>query len=143
MSATAVRVTDVRAVDHPEAMALAAREYERLAELVDGFHPDDWSRPTDCPEWDVRSMVAHVLGGMEACASVRQNVHQMRLARKESGNFVDALGTVQIRERASLSTDELLARLRRAVPRAVSGRRRVPGVLRRRARMHVEIQTFS
>src|SRR5438128_1831182 len=83
----ALRDPDVRAVDHPEAMALAAREYERLAELVDGFHPDDWSRPTDCPEWDVRSMVAHVLGGMEACASVRQNVHQMRLAREEGGNF--------------------------------------------------------
>ena len=35
-----------------------------------------------CPDWDVREMYLHVLGTCEAGASMRENVHQRRRARK-------------------------------------------------------------
>ena len=42
-------VADIPALEHDEAMAVAAAEYDRLLELVDRLAPDDWTRRTDCP----------------------------------------------------------------------------------------------
>ncbi|TDC99822.1 maleylpyruvate isomerase family mycothiol-dependent enzyme [Nonomuraea deserti] len=46
-------VTDVR--------PLFPRERRALLDLLDGLAPEDWSRPTVCPGWDVHDVVAHVL----------------------------------------------------------------------------------
>jgi uncharacterized protein (TIGR03086 family) len=32
------------------------------ADLVEGVRPDDWNRPTPCSEYDVRGLVAHMVG---------------------------------------------------------------------------------
>src|SRR4029079_1950790 len=69
MNETAVAVTDVAAIDHDEAMALAATEYTRFSALVDSLAGADWDAPTDCTEWTVRDMVLHVLGTAEGSAS--------------------------------------------------------------------------
>src|SRR4051812_693332 len=69
MNHTAVSVTDVPAIDHDEAMALAATEYDRFAAVVDSLSGDEWMAPTDCTEWTVRDIVLHVLGAAEGSAS--------------------------------------------------------------------------
>lgn len=32
--------------------------------IVDGVRPEQWSAPTPCPGWDVRTLVNHLVGGM-------------------------------------------------------------------------------
>ena len=36
---------------------------ERIGRLVAGIKPDQWGDPTPCSEWDVQSLVAHVING--------------------------------------------------------------------------------
>ena len=129
-----IDVSTIPALDHDEAMRLAATEYDRFLDVVRGLQPDDWNKPTDCTEWDVRAMVGHNLGNFEGAASVRelasQQIKATRRARQEGISPLDAMTAVQVDERAELTTDELIARLERIVPRAVAGRRRPPAFLR-------------
>ncbi|WP_212735514.1 maleylpyruvate isomerase N-terminal domain-containing protein [Herbidospora galbida] len=36
-------------------------ERRALLDLLDGLSPDDWTRPTVCPGWDVHDVVAHLV----------------------------------------------------------------------------------
>lgn len=139
---TMLTPTDVRSIaplDHDEAMALAEEEYGRFLTLVRSLGPDDWTKPTDCTLWDVRAMVGHNLGNIEAAASVvetaRQQARASRRARREGISPLDAMTAVQVDDRAGLSVDELLDRLAAAIPRAVAGRRRTPSVIRTKVRL--------
>jgi uncharacterized protein (TIGR03083 family) len=123
-----------------EAAVLAATENERFVDLVQTLSPEDWSKPTDCTEWDVRAMVAHVVGVMDANASVPQFVHQLRAGKKAAGDRpqIDGMTEVQIRDRAHLEPRQLVDRLVVIAPKAARGRRRVPAPVRRMP-MKVEV----
>ncbi len=116
-----------------EAAILAATENERIVDLVRSLNPEDWSKPTDCTEWDVRAMVAHVVGGMDANVSVPEFVHQFRAGTKAAGDrpMIDGMTEVQVRERADLEANQLVDRLVVVAPKAARGRRRVPAPVRR------------
>jgi uncharacterized protein (TIGR03083 family) len=118
------------ALDKDTAYRLAATEYERMLAVLRSLGPDDWDRPTECTGWNVRSLVAHVLGAAEMAASLRELTHQNRLAGKEGGG-IDALTAVQVRERAHLDGAALVAGIEAAFPRALRGRRRQSRVLGR------------
>jgi uncharacterized protein (TIGR03083 family) len=62
-------MSDIR---HGEWMALAEEEYRRLLALLADLGDGDWQRPTDCSEWDVRDLVAHLVGNAEMSASMRE-----------------------------------------------------------------------
>ncbi len=118
-------------ISRSEARVLAEAEFARFAELVASLTPVEWATPTDCIGWDVRKMVAHVLGSGDAQASVREFAHQLRLGiplNKEidSHHWVDGLNELQIRERRQLSNDELVAQIAAVGPKAVKGRWRTP-----------------
>ena len=68
------------ALDRRTALQLAAGEYDRFVGLLRSLAPEDWTRSTDCPGWDVRAMAGHVLGRAEMVASVRQLALQSRVA---------------------------------------------------------------
>ncbi|MGZ4596476.1 MAG: maleylpyruvate isomerase family mycothiol-dependent enzyme [Actinomycetes bacterium] len=135
MTATApMKDTTARtsALDRDLAMRLAAGEYDRIAQVLRRLSPDDWSRSTDCPGWDVRALATHVLGMAEMAASVRESIRQLRAATRRGGVLIDALTALQVDERRSLSPAEVVERLSAVAPRAVRGRRRTPGFVRRR-----------
>jgi len=114
-------------------LAAAELEYARLVEQLRGLSAADWRRPTDCTEWDVRQVVAHLVGAAEGNASVREAVRQVRLGRRRKRpgqDDVDGINAVQVEERAEATPAELLAALADVAPRAVRGRRRVPAPLR-------------
>ena len=113
-------------------MAAAAVEYRRLDVLLRGLGPDDWAAPTDCPGWDVRAMVAHLVGAAESNASVRELLRQARLARAlgREGDLVDRMNAVQVREREGRAPADLVADLEAAGARGLRARRRLPGPLR-------------
>ncbi|MGB0114917.1 MAG: maleylpyruvate isomerase family mycothiol-dependent enzyme [Ilumatobacteraceae bacterium] len=131
---TITDVTDIPSIEHREAMHLQAAELERALALLKSLGSDQWSTQTNCPDWDVRRMWLHVLGACEAGASVRENMHQMRLGRKrrkELGVSLEAgLSGVQVAERDDLSPDELVERLERIAPKTVKGRSRTPRPMR-------------
>jgi uncharacterized protein (TIGR03083 family) len=113
-------------------MRLAATEYDRFATMLATLSEQDWTRPTDCPGWDVRTMASHVLGMAEMAASIRQGLSQARRAKKRGGVFIDALTAVQVEARTNMSSQQVIDRLRLVGPRAARARRRIPSVIRNR-----------
>jgi uncharacterized protein (TIGR03083 family) len=111
---------------------LAVTEYGRFEGLLRTLGPDDWARPTDCAEWDVRAMAGHVLGMAQMVATLPSFVAQNAAAFRAGGG-IDALTAVQVRRAARLSTDELVDRFSDVAPRAARGRRRLARALGRLA----------
>lgn len=123
------------ALERATAMRLAETEYQRVADAVDALRPEDWTLPTDCPAWDVRQLVAHVAGMAAFVSTPLETARQLRAAkaRRQTGQaLVDAQTDLQVEERRHLAPEELRAELRRLGPRAAKGRRRTPGIVRRR-----------
>lgn len=133
-ASTVARATEPRrpALDRAVAMRLAAVEYDRVVAQLSTLCPQDWAAPSGCPPWDVRQLAAHLLGMAEMAASLREQLHQTRAARKAGGVFIDALTALQVAERDHLSPDEIVERFARVAPKAARARRRTPGVLRSR-----------
>ncbi|GGL12289.1 hypothetical protein Sme01_68910 [Sphaerisporangium melleum] len=102
-----------------EAGTLAMEEHLRFRDLVSKLGTSDWTRPTDCPAWNVHDMLAHVCGAAEANASPLEMARQLRRARRGTRIDVDALSALQIADRVSLTPAQLIERLRRAERRAV------------------------
>lgn len=128
-------VTSTSALEHPEAMSLFDVELQRNLDLMRSLQPADWTAPTDCPAWDVRELYLHVLGACESGAATRELLHQMRTARrlrKEQGGPLEAaLSAVQVRERISLTPEELVTRFASTAPKTVRQRSKLPSLLRR------------
>jgi uncharacterized protein (TIGR03083 family) len=124
------RARAVPTIGRAEAAGLARVEYRRLVDLLRGLDDEQWTAPTDCPEWSVRDVVAHVLGALEASASVREQLHQMWGAWRSARTFVDGLGVVQIRDRAHVPPRQLVDRLDAVAERGIRERQRVPAALR-------------
>jgi uncharacterized protein (TIGR03083 family) len=119
-------------LDRATAMRLAATEYGRFHALLTDLKPEEWTLPTNCPGWDVRAMAAHLLGMADMAASPFESRRQVKAATKRGGVFIDALTALQVEERAELDPAHIVAQYERAGPRAVKGRRRIPGLMRRR-----------
>jgi uncharacterized protein (TIGR03083 family) len=119
-------------LDRPALMRLAATEYDQFARMLSDLAPDDWTRATDCPGWDVRAMASHVLGMAEMAASIRDGMRQMRAAKKRGGIFIDALTALQVEERIDMTPDAVERRFIVVGPRAATARKRVPGLIRHR-----------
>ena len=117
------------------AMRLAATEYERVAAQFERLTPEQWSSPTECPDWDVRAMAGHMLGMVQMVASmpemIRQQLAAKRRAKREGCAMIDALTALQVDKNASLRTDELAQQVRRLAPKAVKARRSAPALMRR------------
>jgi uncharacterized protein (TIGR03083 family) len=142
MTKTMTDVATIRPLAHDEAMRLQAHEMALMVELLRSLGDAEWAAPTDCPAWDVRAMCQHMLGACEAGASMRENLHQMRLARahrKHNGGPLEAaLSAVQVRERTHLSPGQVVERLRATAPKTVRGRARVPALVRKGAKIAVD-----
>ena len=124
------------------AVRLAATEYARFSTAIGELQPADWALPTDCPNWNVQQLVAHVVGMARMAASPLEQVRQQRAAgaRRPAGTpMVDSLTAVQVDRYASLGPDGLVRLMERTGPRAAKGRRRVPGFLRRRSMPEPEV----
>lgn len=125
------------AYDHDTAMRLAAEEYTRFAEVLATLDATDWSRPTDCPAWDVRQLACHAIGmadmGSGLRETLRQQVKAMRRGRADRVDPLTALTAVQVDERADWPPERVVAEARRVGPRAVRGRTRAPAFVRRRS----------
>jgi uncharacterized protein (TIGR03083 family) len=121
------------ALDRTQTAELAATENSRFVALVESLEPAHWTLPTDCPGWDVRAMVTHVVGAMDSQVSKREFVHQLRAGSRAAGDRaqVDGINDVQIRERATMGPGDLTVRPADVAPRAATARVRRSRVMRR------------
>jgi len=142
MKLTTIDVSTIEPLAHHEAMHLQAHELERTLASLRSLDDAAWTTATDCPAWDVRAMYLHVLGACEAGASMRENVHQLRLARahrkQHGGPLEAALSAVQVRERADLSPAQIVDRLATIAPKTVRGRGRTPALLRDHVKLAID-----
>ena len=119
-------------LEHRTAMRLAATEYGRCLRQWRGLRPGDWTKPTECPGWTVRDIVAHLVGMVEMAASIRESRRQVKTAQARGGMFIDALTGLQVAERADWSPQQLVERFARRMSAGVRGRRFTPPLLRSR-----------
>jgi uncharacterized protein (TIGR03083 family) len=114
----AIDVRDITPIARPEATTLAEAEVARFADALDGLDEAEWALPTANTLWDVRAMAGHVLGMTETFTSFRNVARDMRAAARLRGDGpqVDGLTAQQVALTASLTTPELIARLRAAGP---------------------------
>ena len=107
-------------------MELAAAECDRLLAVVDDLEPKEWLRPTDCPAWNVKDILAHLLGMFELQADRDEQMRQFKIATavvdQKGGLRIDAMTALQVREHAAMSADELRRSLHDTIPRALRGR---------------------
>src|ERR1700736_5121995 len=125
----------IPALGHGEAAVLAQTELERFVTVLETLSHDDWDRPTACPLWNVREVVAHVTGAAAAFTSWalfrRQGDPAVQRPYRERGmSHLDAMNQIQVDDRAERSPAELLSELRQTGPRAIATRRRLPFPLR-------------
>jgi uncharacterized protein (TIGR03083 family) len=128
--ATAATTPRRSALDRRTAMRLAADENARFMAQLQRLTPADWTARTDCPDWDVRALVGHVVGMAEFAASVPEQMKQLLAARKRGGLFIDALTGLQVDKHRAETTDQLVARYGVIGPKAAKGRRRTPAPVR-------------
>jgi uncharacterized protein (TIGR03083 family) len=138
MTETTMTATDVRSIapiDHDEAMALATTETARLLDLLGSLSDDEWARPTQCPEWQVRDIAGHLLGmwKLQVDADLRAtHIGEAREAAQASGRiWLDELTARQVRDHAGLSTRELVDEMRALAPTAIAARRAMTEEFRR------------
>src|SRR5260370_39725427 len=122
-------------LSHREAMGMAKLELERFLALVTSLSEDAWEKPTACPRWNVRQMLAHVTGAAASYASFaefkRQNSFKVQRPYRVSGlSFLDSLNQIQVNDRASAIPAALIDELRMVGPRAIATRARLPSLLR-------------
>jgi uncharacterized protein (TIGR03083 family) len=126
MKSSVMAVRDIPPLDHAEAMVLAEAEYERLLAAVERLRPEDWQRPSPCEGWNVKEMLAHLLGMMrrhgDPAEAARQTAAAAERLQAVGGLRIDALTAVQVEAYAGLTPAELAAALRAAVPTALAGR---------------------
>jgi uncharacterized protein (TIGR03083 family) len=127
-------VEAIATIEHDEAMHLARVECDRLLALVDSLRDDDWSRPTDCVDWDVRAMLGHLLGMFKLQADPEERARQVRLATETAartgGLRLDALTALQVQEHSSLAPEALRIALRDAASRGLHARSATTAVQR-------------
>jgi uncharacterized protein (TIGR03083 family) len=116
----------IPAIRHDEAMRLAAVECERLLVVADRLQEEEWLRQTDCPDWNVKEILAHVLGMLELQSDGDERMRQFKIATvaaEQTGSLrIDAMTALQVREHAALSSQDLRRALHDTVPRALTGR---------------------
>ncbi len=125
-------VTREQRMNHADWIAAAEEEYRRLGEVLTGLAPEDWRARTDCSEWTVHDVVAHLVGAAESNARMRELVRIAWKGRslRPGEPRIDAWNDVQVAERVNRTPDELLHDLADAGARGVRARRRLPAPVR-------------
>jgi uncharacterized protein (TIGR03083 family) len=128
---TTVDVTSITRIDHEEAMKITAVENRKFGDMMGALNPEQWSTQTECTLWDVRAMAAHIVGSAASQASPREFFRQKRGGKPickelDSPFWWDGMNELQVRERASLTTEQLIAEWDTVSLNALRSRTKLP-----------------
>lgn len=126
--------TAIPPLHNREARALVAVEVDRTIKLLTGLREPEWRRPTACERWDVRAVLAHLVGEANDWAGpttiIRMFAGGYRLARAEHITLAEGMTEWQVTRRSALTTQQLLGALSPATRRLGRVGRAVVGPLR-------------
>jgi len=119
--------------DRDQAARIGHAEGQAAAALLRQLTDSDWQRPTDCPEWDVRALVSHLVGQCEDGLRLRTSLRRELAGRRRypGKTSIDAHMAVQVGEHRDEPGPELAERFALLWPRAVQARQRRPTAVRR------------
>jgi uncharacterized protein (TIGR03083 family) len=119
--------------DPHQAAGIGQAEGRATLALLRALGDGDWRRPTDCTEWDVRALVAHLVAQSEDSIRLDTLLRRELVGRRRypGRTAVDAHMAVGVDDHRKASGPELVERFALLWPRAVQARRRRPGFLRR------------
>jgi uncharacterized protein (TIGR03083 family) len=119
--------------DRDQAALIGDAEGQVAVALLRQIRGNDWQRPTDCPEWDVRALVSHLVAqcedGLRLGTMLRRELAGRR--RYPGKPSVDAHMAVQVDDHLTEPGPELAERFALLWPRAVQVRRHRPAAVRR------------
>ncbi len=126
-----IDVASITRIGHDEAMQITAVENRKFGELMKSLSPTQWSAPTECALWDVRAMAAHLVGSAASQASPLEFARQKRGSKPickelDSPFWWDGMNELQVRERASLTTEQLIAEWAAVSAKALKSRTKMP-----------------
>lgn len=132
---TTTDISAIPPITRTDAERLAADEYARFAEQLRALSEDDWTRPTDCPLWDVRAIAGHSVAMMGDFTSFRSMMRRMNASSKRAKRMgepmVDSMTALQVADTAGLTPDQLIARIDQNGAKAARWRAKAPSLLRR------------
>jgi uncharacterized protein (TIGR03083 family) len=133
MTRTCTDAARLPQTDRDQAAQIGDAEGQAAIALLRQFTDTDWQKPTDCPEWDVRAMVSHLVAQCEDGLSMRTIVRRELAGRRRypAKASADAHMAVQVDEHRAEPGPDLAERFARLWPRAVQARRRRPAAVRR------------
>jgi uncharacterized protein (TIGR03083 family) len=115
--------------DPDHAAAIGQAEGQATLALLRTLGDGDWTRPTDCTDWDVRTLVAQCEDSIRLGTMLRRQLVGRRRYRAKTA--LDAHMAVGVDDHRAASGPQLVDRFALLWPRAVQARRRRPGALRR------------
>ena len=133
MTVTAEPARDIAMSTRERGLEACAAELDAFLALLRSLDKDDWSKPTDCTEWTVHNVLAHVLGQWEGAASVRMffRRHRKGHRRYPERTRLAALTQQQVDELSQRPPAELIDQLAAVGPKALRAVRRMPSFVRR------------
>lgn len=122
-----------RQADRDQAAAVGEAEGRATLALLRQLRDDDWQRRTDATDWDVRTMVSHLVAQAEEAVRLRTMLRRELQGRLHPrGKIpVDAHMAVGVADHRSEQGPELVERFAVLWPRAVHARWRRSALLRR------------
>jgi uncharacterized protein (TIGR03083 family) len=119
--------------DPDQAQAVAHAEGRVTLELLRTLGDDDWTRPTDCTDWDVRALVAHLVAQCQDGLHLGSVLRRELLGRRRypDKSPLDGYMAVGVDDHRAASGPQLVERFASLWPRAARARRRRPAALRR------------
>ncbi|MGW8377832.1 TIGR03086 family metal-binding protein [Streptomyces sp. ODS28] len=93
-----------------------ARAVRQMAEVVAGVRAEDLGRPTPCAEYDVRGLLAHIIGGTHAWAELGETGRDKEIAhegyeQEPEGGWAGAYEEAYARFEAAWADDAKLDRV--------------------------------
>jgi len=104
-------------------IALLGEEWEGLDRLGTTLSDEEWSRPTDCPEWTVHDQFAHMVGTETSLADGRRLPEGLAPSDPWPGhvhNPIGAMNEVLVEARRRISHAELLDEFRQITSRRLA-----------------------
>jgi uncharacterized protein (TIGR03083 family) len=115
-----------------EAARLVTQQLTAYIAELRHLDPADWSKPTDCAEWDVRQIAAHIAGELDESAHTAVLARHLLHARKHRHNgLADAINEQQQADRRDQPGPTIVSDIERLMPKAIRRRLKTPRLIRR------------
>ncbi|MEU1299407.1 maleylpyruvate isomerase family mycothiol-dependent enzyme [Streptomyces shenzhenensis] len=133
MTQTYVDAACLPQTDRDRSALVGEAEGRAAMNVLQQLGDEDWQRPTDCVEWDVRTLVSHLVAQCEDIISLPTMLRREITGRcRHSGKGpVDAHMAAQVADHTAASGPALVAQFALLWPCAVRARGRRPALMRR------------